>query len=282
MHRSTIKGAAVAVAVLATLSFAKPAFADDPTVPAVPTQTSADAVAEAANPVAPARLGDIKIKGAAAIAKRQVSLTETSARFAHVTQDCGFNSARTAEISATSASLAALGQQLAVTNDPAVAKALYGQIFTDNRVYLVVLPKAGKALRCDEYLGRVLEFNTAATKLQADIDAANANGVDTTATQALKDSAVATVAALNPQAAITPCMALVPDKGDGAVKAANAAALKACDVQLDAVGAGLRNARAQLAAARAALGSAHKAAKSTAQATHAANVAAHKAAKTPK
>ena len=284
MHRSAIKAAAVTATLLAALSFASPAFADDPSMPPVPTQTSADAVTESANPAAPARLADIKQKGAEAIAKRQVSLSETSAKLGQQPQDCGFNAARASEITTTSANLATLGQQLAATTEVSVARTLYGQIFTANRVYLVVLPKAGKAMRCDAYLGRVAEFNADAAKLQIDIDTAKAAGADTTAAQAQKDAAVATVAGVNPQAAITPCMALVPDNGDVTVKAANAAALKGCDVQLDAVGAAMRNGRTQLAAARSALGSARKTekvAERTAKKTaHDADVAARKAART--
>ena len=279
MHRSTAKAVATTAAIFAALSFSSPAFADDPSLPAVPSQTSADAIAEAGAPAAPAKLADIAAKGAAAIAKRQPSLGETSAKFGQQAQDCGFNGARVAEIGATSVSLAALGQQLAVATDVAAARTLYGQIFTYNRVYLVVLPKAGKALRCDAYLGRIAEFNADAAKLQVDITTAAGKGVDTTAAQAQKDAAVATVLGVNPQAAVTPCMALVPDRGDPAVAAANATALTGCDTQLDAAGTTLRAGRTMLTAARAALGSAHKAGVAAARTARSADVSARKAAK---
>ncbi len=232
---------------------AAPASAEDVTAPPVPTQASAEAVAEKAGPGVELKLVVIRSKGAAEIAKRQVSLATTQAKLATMTTDCGFNAARAGEITATASGLAGLGGQLAATTDLATAKALYGKIFTEYRVYLVVLPKAGKAMRCDHYVARIADFNADAAKLQTTIDAAKAGGADTTAAQALKDAGVATVAALNPTAAITPCMSLVPDKGDKTVQAANAAALVSCDGALDAVGAGLKSGRAQLDQSRAAL-----------------------------
>ncbi len=241
---------------------AVPANADDalPTVPTVvvPTQNAPEAVAEKAIPPVELKLVVIRSKGAAEIAKRQGSLTSTQAKLASQKADCGFNAARAAEMTTTSAGLTALGNQLAATTDLPTARTLYGKIFTDFRVYLVVLPKAGKAMRCDNALESITKFNESAVKVQTEIDAAKAKGADTTAAQALKDAAVASVTALNPAAAITPCMSLLPDKGDKTVQASNAAALQSCDASLDSVFASLKSARAQLEQARAALKSARK------------------------
>ena len=238
---------------------AAPAHADD-TVPSVvvPTQNAPEAIAEKAIPPVELKLVVIRSKGAAEIAKRQGSLTSTQAKLASQKADCGFNAARAAEATATSAGLTALGNQLAATTDLPTARTLYGKIFTDFRVYLVVLPKAGKAMRCDNALESIAKFNESALKVQAEIDAAKAKGANTTAAQALKDAAVASVAVLNPAAAITPCMGLLPDLGNKTVQAANAAALQSCDASLDSVFASLKSARAQLEQARAALKSARK------------------------
>jgi hypothetical protein len=232
---------------------AAPALADDVTAPPVPSQAAPEAVAEKTITNNDIKITVVRSKGAAEIAKRQASLATTQAKLATMTTDCGFNAARAGEMTATSTGLATLGGQLAATTDLAIAKSLYGKIFTDYRVYLVVLPKAGKAIRCDYYLTRIADFNADAAKLQAAIDAAKAGGADTTASQALKDAAVASVTGLNPSAAITPCMSLVPDKGDKTVQAANAAALTSCDGALDAIGASLKASRAQLEQARAGL-----------------------------
>ncbi len=241
---------------------AVPANADDtlPTVPTivVPTQNSPEAIAEKSIAPVELKLVVIRSKGAAEIAKRQGSLASTQAKLASQKADCGYNAARAAEMTATSAGLAALGSQLAATTDLPTAQTLHRKIFTDFRVYLVVLPKAGKAMRCDNALESIAKFNESAVKVQGEIDAAKAKGADTTAAQALKDGAVASVVALNPAAAITPCMGLLPDKGDKTVQAANAATLQSCDASLDSVFASLKSARAQLEQARASLKSARK------------------------
>jgi hypothetical protein len=255
-----------------------PASADDLTAPPVPSQSAPEAIAEKTITNNDIKITVVRSKGAAEIAKRQVSLSSNQAKLATMTTDCGFNAARASEMTATSTGLATLGGQLAATTDLATAKSLYGKIFTEYRVYLVVLPKAGKAMRCDHYLTRIADFNADAAKLQTTIDAAKAGGADTTASQALKDAAVASVAALNPSAAITPCMGLVPDKGDKTVQAANAAALTSCDGALDAVGASLKAARAQLEQSRAALRTARATDKAADKATREAAREAQKAA----
>ena len=238
---------------------AAPANADSvATVPTVvlPTQNAPEAMAERAIPPVELELVVIRSKGAAEIAKRQGSLTSTQAKLASQKADCGFNAARAGEMTATSVGLTALGNQLAATTDLPTAQTLYRKIYTDFRVYLVVLPKAGKAMRCDNALESIAKFNESALKVQAEIDAAKAKGADTTAAQALKDAAVASVTVPNPAAAITPCMGLLPDMGNTTVQAANAAALQSCDASLDSVFASLKSARAKLEQARAALKSA--------------------------
>ncbi len=266
---------------------ASPAMADDapvlaivePVAPVVATQASPEAVAEKSITPVDITLTVIRSKGAAEIAKRQISLATSQTKLASQTTDCGFNAARGGEMTATSAGLATLGAQLAATTDLATAKSLYGKIFTDFRVYLVVLPKTGNAIRCDFLSLSITQFNTAAAKLQVEIDAAKAAGADTTASQALKNSAVATVVPLNPTAAITPCMGLVPDRGDKAVQASNAAALSGCDASLDAIGASMKSARTQLNQSRAALKGARSADRDADKAKREADKAAREAKK---
>lgn len=264
---------------------ASPALADDATTPAivepvapvVSTQTAPEAVAEKSITPVDIKLTVIRSKGAAEIAKRQISLNRSQTKLAGQTTDCGFNAARSGEMAATSTGLATLGSQLAATTDLATAKSLYGKIFTDFRVYLVVLPKTGNAIRCDFLSLSITQFNTAAAKLQVEIDAAKAGGADTTASQALKNSAVATVAPLNPTAAITPCMGLVPDRGDKAVQASNAVALAGCDASLDAIGASMKSARSQLNESRATLKGARSADRDADKAKREADKAAREA-----
>ena len=266
---------------------ASPAFADDapapaivePVAPVVATQASPEAVAEKSITPVDLKLTVIRSKGAAEIAKRQISLSSSQTKLAGQTTDCGFNAARSGEMTATSTGLATLGSQLAATTDLATAKSRYVKIFTDFRVYLVVLPKTGNAIRCDFLSLSITQFNTAAAKLQVEIDAVKAGGGDTTAAQALKNSAVATVAPLNPTAAITPCAGLVPDKGDKAVQAANATALSGCDASLDAIGVSMKSARSQLNQSRAALKGARSADRDADKAKREADKAAREAKK---
>ena len=259
---------------------AAPAHADDTVATiVVPTQNAPEAVAEKSIPPVELRLVVIRSKGAAEIAKRQGSLTTWQAKVAAAKTDCGYNAAQSAEMTATSTGLASLGGQLAATTDLATARSLYGKIFTDYRVYLVVLPKTGKALRCDNLLESIAKFNESALKLQGEIDEAKAKGADTTAAQALKAGAVASVSTLSPAGAITPCMGLLPDKGDKAVQASNAAALQGCDASLDSIGASLKSARAQLEQARASLRTARATDKSTDKAAREAQRNADKAAR---
>lgn len=270
------------VGLVATLGLsATPALADDVTAPPVPTQNAPEAIAEKSVPLE-TRLATIKAKGAAAIAQRQASLTSNQSKLATMTTDCGYNAPRRDEMNASSAMLTDLGSQLAVATDVTVARGIYTRIFTDVRIYLVVLPKAGKAMRCDHYVTSIAQFNTSAANLQADIDAAKAKGADTTVSQQLKDAAVASVAGLTPVNSITPCMALLPDKGDKQIQSANAAALASCDASLDSVGATLKSARAQLEQSRAALKGARVADRTADKAAADAKRAADKAAREAK
>jgi hypothetical protein len=183
--------AALSAAILGTVpaAFAQEATQPTPVAePVVPSQTSPDAVAEGAisktyvNPAT--RLADIKSKGAADIAKRISTLSALTAKLSAQTTDCGSNAAMSAEISNTVAGLNTVGQNLAITTDIAQAKVLHRSIFIDYRVYLVVAPKAGKVLRCDNQLERNQALTNEGAKLQQSIDAAKARGVDTTSVQA--------------------------------------------------------------------------------------------------
>jgi hypothetical protein len=220
--------------------------------PVIQSQESPEAQSESssAKAVAPDKLNDIKTKGAEQIAKRQKTLADIAGRLATQTTDCGYNAAMGTEIKNTSTGLATVGVTLAGSADTVAAKPLYKSIFTDFRVYALVAPKAGKVLRCDAILARSAALTANATALQARLDAAKANGVDTTAAQATKNAAVALLATVNPAPAVAPLMGLVPDKGVDAVQAANAAALKASDASLDSALAIQKQVHAQLEAAR--------------------------------
>ena len=228
--------------------------------PVVPSQNSPDATSESLvtkSSVDPTvRLADVKAKGAAAIAKRQTTLAEVAGRLGSQTKDCGSNAAMAAELTASATSLTSVGASLSAATDLKAAKTLYRSIFIDHRVYLVVAPKAGKVIRCDNQLLRNEALATEGAKLQVSIDEAKAKGVDTTAAQALKDAAMAQLAGINPAAALPGVIGLVPDKGDKTIQASNAAALRSSDAVLDGTYGAQKAVNAQFAAARKALANA--------------------------
>ncbi len=222
--------------------------------PTAPSPTGPEAAAETALSVSTTTsLPTLQTNGAAAISKRQATLTALSQKIGAATKDCGTNALMLAEIGRTSASLQAVGFALASTTDVATARVLYRQIFTEHRVYALVDPKAGVVQRCVAQLQRNDALAAEAAKLQALIDKAKADGVNTTVAQVAKDSAMATLATVNPVPSQATVIYLVPDRGDKALLSANTAALKAANQQLNATLALQRTVNLQLDAVRAAL-----------------------------
>jgi hypothetical protein len=251
------------------LGFAAPSQAQEATdmplpvaEPAVPSQNDPSAKTESAvsksttDPAA--RLSEIKAKGASAIAARQTTLTSVSTKLSQATTDCGSNAQMTAELSATSAGLNTVGSTLASSTELTVAKNLHRSIFIDYRVYLVVAPKAGKVIRCNTQLVRNAALAAEGAKLQASIDAAAAKGANVASAQSAKDAAMASLTLINPAPALSSVMGLVPDKGDKAVQAANAAALQQSDSLLDATYAQQKTVNQQFNSARKLLAEANK------------------------
>lgn len=262
MKRRLVRNTIASAATMSImLTFAPTAHAQTVTVtplpvaePIVVTPTSPEAIAETVTISKTLQsLGWYQTNGAAAIAKRQVTLTALTAKISANTKDCGANATMLAEISRTSTSLNTLGLALAATTDVQTARTLYRNIFGEHRVYALVAPKTGIVERCDTQLLRSDTLAAEAARLQTMIEKAKADGVDTTVAQLAKDSALATLAGVNPIPSQATVLGLVPDRGDKALLAANNAALKAANQQLDASLAQQRTVNAQLDAVRAAL-----------------------------
>jgi hypothetical protein len=213
----------------------------------------ADVNAENSAASAPRLLSDVLRKGAGEIAKRQRTLADLAGKLAGQRADCGANGLLTAEVARTSASLAALGQQLAVTADLATARRLYQSIFIDHRVYILVQPKVGLGIRCDGQLLRTQALQTEAAKMQSTIDSLRARGLNVAPAQTAKDAALAALASVAPAGALTPVLGLAPDRGVQAVRDANAAALRQADAALDASAARQKDVDRQLDRVRSAL-----------------------------
>lgn len=94
----------------------------------------------------------------------------------------------TATISDTESGLAGLGPTIAADTTCKQAHADAAKIFTDYRVYVIVVPRANLLMAADNGLAAVSRLKTAASKIQTAIAAADAHHRDTTAAQAaLKD-----------------------------------------------------------------------------------------------
>jgi hypothetical protein len=207
----------------------------------------------------PGTLLALKDKALAAILTRQKSLLEWSLDLTKAKGDCGQNAQAAARIAATQQGLAVLGGQIASATDVALARTLYGQIFTQWRVYLVVGPATHLPLACGAQSARATRLLTDTAAVRAAIEAARAAGADTTAAtafvnqvQPLLDQARALSSSASASAAT-----LAPDLGNDAVQATNAATvtnahaqIRASDALLDQVARLLQSARAALKSAR--------------------------------
>ncbi len=132
---------------------------------------SSDAQQEKAAQTAPEQLDAIKAKAAEKIAKRQKDLTQWSAKIATAPADCGQNAATLQRIATTQASLVALNTAIQSSTTKEAAKPLYQQIFTHQRVYLVVSPVVHIALACDQQWARAAKQTTQVAELQAKLAA---------------------------------------------------------------------------------------------------------------
>jgi hypothetical protein len=262
MNRRNARNSLASFATLSILmTFAPTAHADvvvstplPVAEPVTVTASSPEAVAETVIiPTITKTVPWYQTNGAAAIAKRQITLSGLTTKLSTQTKDCGTNAAMQAEIARTGTSLTTLGAALASTTDAAAAKNFYRQIFTEHRVYALVAPKANKVERCDTQLVRNEALAAEALRLQGLIDKAKAEGINVTVAQLAKDSAVATLAGVNPTPSQATIISLVPDRGNKTLLAANTAALRASDAQLDATLLQQRTVNTQLDAVRAAL-----------------------------
>jgi hypothetical protein len=259
-HRMTRYSLTSAASIVMLLAISSPAGAvDAPTPlpvpePSVATPASPQAAAEITTPATSTlTLPSIQANGAAAIAKRQVTLSGLATKLSAQTKDCGTTAAMQAEIARTSTGLSTLGVALASTTDITAARTLYRQIFFEYRVYALVEPKAGIVQRCATQLSRNDALSAEAIRLQGLIDRAAASGLNTVVAQTAKNSAVATLAGINPIPSQSGATYLVPDRGDKALLAANTAALKSANGQLNDTLRLQRTVNSQLDAVRAAL-----------------------------
>jgi hypothetical protein len=260
MKKLTLRTLLIAPALLLALPSA--ALADDSAsstqaAPALEKSlNTADAAQEKAGSSAPENLIALKNKATAEVTKRQVSLTKWAGQLAAVKADCGQNAAAAARISSTQTSLVALNSQIQAATDLTAAKALYKQIFTHQRVYLVVSPVIHVAIACDNQTARANTLTTRLTDLQAKVTAAGSAGANTAAATALLAQVPGLIATGKTTAATAAASVagLAPDQGVEATKTANAASvaqakglIKQADSSLDTAASLMKDASSQLA-----------------------------------
>ena len=229
---------------------------------------AAKAVAEA-SPVSLVKLGDIKTKGAAAIADRLTRVQTLSARLAGAKGDCGDNANVTTQLGANTTGLTALASTLAAETDLTKAKAEYKSIFGDYRIYVLQVPKTDVALNCGNNIARAAKLQTEISQLQTRIDAAAAKNLDVTASKAALATATSQLALVAPAglAADKAIVGLTPDKGDKAALATLQSSVKAAVSQVRQANSDLTATSTALKAARAALPHATKTPKKNAAGT---------------
>ena len=195
---------------------------------------------------AAARLPEVIARGDADIAARIDALNKLNTRVQGLKNESDAEKAGIAtQVQTNIAGLTTLKAKIDADTDVAIARTDDQSIFTDYRVYALVVPQGWILAAADRVntIGGLM--TTLSAKLQTRISADQTAGKDVTAlTAALSDmnakiSAAATASA-SASASIT---GLTPDQGDKTVAAANKAALVAARAQIKTATADLQAAR---------------------------------------
>jgi hypothetical protein len=159
------------------------------------------------------KLENLKTKGAAEIDRRLTNLNEALAKLdASTTLKPADKSALDKTIAAELTGLKALKAKLAADSDLTTARTDVQSIFTDYRVYYLMLPKTRMISAADKFDVVETKLTKLEADLQAKVTAAKAAGQDVTAMQKLLDDMLAkdTDATTKTQGVVTPLLALQP------------------------------------------------------------------------
>lgn len=234
------KIAGVLVPAAAILAFAAPALAVE-----VSTGTSASVGVKAEAKLTTLETKAVE-KASAQIDARVARLNEFSARISGmklVTAEAKASLATTVE--KTVADLTALKAKIATDTTAAEIRADMQAVTATNRVYALIMPKL-HILVAVERANMIADMMTAFnTKIQPRIDAAKAEGKDTTAIVAAQTNMAAKLADVKIQttAAVGYVANLTPDNGDKAILAANNTALAKARADLRVADSDLKAAR---------------------------------------
>ncbi|MEI6494593.1 MAG: hypothetical protein WCO03_00840 [bacterium] len=145
------------------------------------------------------KISRIKNRGAVEIAKRVAALGKLKSK----TQSSKLTDTQKTEIvsivDTNVVGLTALGDQIKVGTDASSTKVLVQKIYTDFRIYAVVIPRIHALIALGQQSNFISRINDRIPKVQARIDAAKAKGKDVTARQAALDGAKTKLATVAPK-----------------------------------------------------------------------------------
>ncbi len=166
----------------------------DTHVPDVPMITSVSSVTERAESMTSKSLSRIKARGAQLIKERINSLNSNATTLANSkTLTADQKAFFASKISAQVSGLTTLGATIASSTDATSTKALVNSIFTDFRIYAIVIPQLRLEKRINDLQNHTVKLADTFAKIQAKIDTQKAKGKDVTVWQKSLDDAKALV-----------------------------------------------------------------------------------------
>ena len=186
------------VLTIATLTGFSSAFAEtlDVSIAATPEITTVSATTERAESLVTKNLLRIKARGSQLIKERINSLTSNGKVIAESNKLSTEQKASFATIISTNiAGLTTLGNSIAANTEASSTKTLVNKIYTDFRIYAIVLPQIRLEKRINELQNHIPKLTEAFVKIQTKIDAQKAKGKDVTVWQKSLDDAKVLVTA---------------------------------------------------------------------------------------
>jgi hypothetical protein len=192
MKKITISTVLVGLTLSATSVFAQ---SIDTPVPAAPVITPVAVVTEKVEVIKTDVLAKVKERGAKLIKERVDTLNSNlKALESSKTLTAEQKEFFITNINTQVAGLTTLGTSIAGATDASSTKALVSKIFTDFRIYAIVVPQIRMEKRINDLQNHTVKLNETFAKVQTKIDEQKAKGKDVAAMQKSLDDAKALVA----------------------------------------------------------------------------------------
>jgi hypothetical protein len=181
----------IAGAMLTTASV----FAEslDTEVPKAPEISSVSVVTEKSERVSTNNLARLKAKGSQLIKERINALSSNGKAIDGSKLSVEQKAAINGVITTNKNGLTTLGASIASSTDATSTKVLIDKIYSDFRIYAIVIPQIRLEKRINELQNHIPKLNDTFAKIQAKIDAQKAKGKDVTVWQKSLDDAKALV-----------------------------------------------------------------------------------------